>query len=250
MSFHGTPCWFELSSGDPAQSGSFYAGLLGWDLGEAQMEGFSYGLASRDGVMVAGLMQPDQPGPDGWLIYFAVDDCDASAAQVTALGGQVLMPPADIPGTGRFSVVTDPQGVRFGLLQPLDDGPGGAFDQQKEGHGNWNELATSDPQAALAFYTALLGWSPSARYDMPDLGAYQLLHHQGSDIGGIMPLPHPGARPAWLPYFGVNSITSAMEKVTGGGGRIVFGPSEVPGGALICNCEDPRGANFALVGPA
>ena len=47
-------------------------------------------------------------------MWFSVPDCDASAAQVTDLGGSVLMPPADMD-FGRGSVVADPQGAVFGI---------------------------------------------------------------------------------------------------------------------------------------
>ena len=37
------------------------------------------------------------------------------------------------------------------------------------------------------------------------------------------------------------------EKVNKGGGKILMGPHEVPGGSWIVQCVDPQGANFALV---
>ncbi len=54
--------------------------------------------------------------PAHWLVYFAVASCDETAERVTQLGGRVNMPPADIPGMGRFAVVADPQGVVFAVF--------------------------------------------------------------------------------------------------------------------------------------
>ena len=57
--------------------------------------------------------------PSVWMIYFAVTDCDGTASKTKALGGNVMFPPTDIPGIGRFSTLADPQGAVFAVLQPL-----------------------------------------------------------------------------------------------------------------------------------
>ena len=51
--------------------------------------------------------------PPVWMVYFGVDDCDASTAKVTETGGTVLVLPFDIGPIGRMSVVSDPQGGTF-----------------------------------------------------------------------------------------------------------------------------------------
>jgi predicted enzyme related to lactoylglutathione lyase len=159
--------------------------------------------------------------------------------------------PADIPGTGRFAVVGDPQGAGFGILQPEPmegGGAGPAFDQAKAGHGNWNELMSSDPGAALRFYSGLLGWQKSKSIDMGETGTYQLFAHDGTDIGGMMGLGNAPA-PAWLPYFGTTGVEEAIRRIEAGGGRLAHGPMEVPGGAFIAVAQDPQGAWFAVAGP-
>ncbi len=55
-----------------------------------------------------------------WTIWFTVADCDGSVAQVSELGGSVLMPPNDMP-FGRGAVVADPAGAVFGLAQVNPD---------------------------------------------------------------------------------------------------------------------------------
>lgn len=248
---HGAPCWYELSTGDAAASQGFYGPLLGWTFQDAGMPDFSYALAVSDGDMVAGLMEPDSPMPEFWLVYFAVDDCDAAATRVKSLGGAIHRGPEDIPGTGRFAIAADPQGAAFGLLQPLPGGAGGAFDQKKAGHGNWHELHSTDPEAGLAFYGALLGWMPGTAMPMGEMGNYQLFTHAGTDIGGMMRLMGPPeVPPHWLPYFGVPGVTAAKAAVEASGGKVLHGPVEVPGGAFIVMAQDPRGAGFAVVGPA
>ncbi|MBK4216248.1 VOC family protein [Paracoccus caeni] len=253
---HGRPVWYELATeaGQLGAAGDFYAQVLGWQVQDSGMEGFTYHLGTSNGDMVAGLMEKPAPMaqvPPNWMTYFGVDDVDQTVARITAAGGSVFREPADIPGTGRFAVVSDPQGVAFGLLAPLpmQEGQGGnAFHQQKVGHGNWTELMTSDPQAGFAFYADLLGWQAGDALDMGEMGTYQLFRHDGAEIGGVMGIGVSQV-PAWLPYFGVNGTNPAIERIKQAGGNLIHGPQEVPGGAWIAIATDPQGATFAVVGP-
>ncbi|MFC6673191.1 VOC family protein [Marinobacterium aestuariivivens] len=109
-----------------------------------------------------------------WMIYFSVDDADRFVADARAAGASVHREPADIPQTGRFALLADPQGAGFGVLQPdmstMSDADiaraeagEGAFNQNKAGHGHWNELMSSDPEAGFAFYSRLFGWTRGTR---------------------------------------------------------------------------------------
>ncbi len=54
--------------------------------------------------------------PSHWMAYVSVADVDATAAKVENLGGQIRVPPRDIPGVGRFCVITDPTGAWVSLM--------------------------------------------------------------------------------------------------------------------------------------
>ena len=250
MSNHGLPCWYELTSPDPTASAAFYSGLLGWTWADSGMPGMDYRLATKNAGNVAGMMKAEPGQPLGWTLYFAVTDCDVTAALATTLGAKVIVPPADIPGTGRFSIFLDPQGAAVGILQPLpmEDGSiGGAFDQQKDGHGNWHELLSPDPTAALAFYAKLFGWALSRSVEMgPDM-TYHIFNRDGLDIGGLFAA---GTTAMWKPYFGTASAKASIETLKSIGGTFVRGPDEVPGDAFTVQLTDPHGSALALVGPA
>ncbi len=247
MSAHGLPCWYELSARDPAVAKPFYTALLGWTWTSADMGTMIYHLSASEHGQVAGMMAADPGQPNAWAIYFAVDDCDAAAAQAIGLGAAQIVPPSDIPGTGRFAILIDPQGAAFALLQPLPGGTGGAFDMTKPGHGNWNELVTTDALTALAFYGALFGWTISSSVPMgPDM-TYHLIARGGVDIGGAFNAATP---PFWKPYFGVPSVAAAAAQIAGLGGQVMHGPDEVPGGAFTLQIADAEGIVLALTGPA
>ncbi|MCB2008128.1 MAG: VOC family protein, partial [Rhodoferax sp.] len=68
----------------------------------------------------AGAMQqaPESPMPSFWLPYIHVADCDAAGAKARELGAvRTILPPTDIPGIGRFTVIIDPLGAPIGLIK-------------------------------------------------------------------------------------------------------------------------------------
>ena len=115
-----TLCWNELATTDTTRAGAFYSGLLGWQPERQQYGPIDYTIFKQGERMNGGMMEiaPDWgPVPPHWLVYFAVDDCDATAAAAGRLGGSVQMPPSDIPGVGRFAMLKDPQGATFAIIK-------------------------------------------------------------------------------------------------------------------------------------
>ena len=261
MDFQGNPCWYELATNDLNGAEGFYRDILDWKIADSGMPGFDYRLANVGDAMVAGLMTlPAEVSdmPPGWMIYFAVNDCDRFCQEAAARGATIYREPADIPGTGRFAILADPQGAAFAILQPnmtpedraRAEAGEGAFDQRKAGHANWNELMTPDPEAGFAFYARLFGWTKGRAMDMGEMGTYQLIQRNGQDIGAIQPQGNAPV-PGWLPYFGVDgSVAAKADRIKAAGGKVHHGPAEVPGPAWIAIGQDPQGAAFAIVGPA
>jgi uncharacterized protein len=54
--------------------------------------------------------------PTHWLVYFAVDDVDASLAKAQELGATTILPPMQVDA-GRFSIISDPQGAVLSIIQ-------------------------------------------------------------------------------------------------------------------------------------
>jgi len=109
----GTFTWNELATTDLPGAQRFYQSVFGWGLDpEASNDGaaiFTLGDQVLCGAHTAG--EGEFPA---WSVWFSVDDCDASARQVTELGGSILMPPSDM-SFGRGAVVADPHGAVFGI---------------------------------------------------------------------------------------------------------------------------------------
>lgn len=114
----GSMVWNELLTNDVDKAKTFYASVFGW--GAKVHEAMQYTEFQNGDVSAAGMMAIRQefgPIPPNWVVYFGVDDCDATVAKTTDAGGACLMPPMDIPGVGRIAWLSDPQGAVFALLQ-------------------------------------------------------------------------------------------------------------------------------------
>ncbi len=246
--------WVDLSAGDLEGQTRFYEGLLGWTHEDMPYgDGLTYRMFKTDGHDVAGIypVSPEQAKmgqPSAWNTYIAADDIDAVAAKATELGGEVFMPPTDVPDTGRMAGIKDPTGAHFFLWKPLRTD--GTMEYGPVGTLGWSELDTRDPQKAIDFYTKLLGWkvesTPTATFQ------YWQVNVDGQGEGGIMPMPEmvPAEVPSyWLPYFTVADAKASTAKAGELGGSVMAGPMEVPGMLWFSVIADPQGATFAIMQP-
>lgn len=252
---HGDFIWYELLTTDADAAAAFYGKVLIWSVADSGMPGMDYRIINAGAHSVGGLMQITQEMANGgarptWLSYVAVDDVDACVTSIEHGGGRIMMPAMDIPDVGRMAMVTDPQGAPFYVMKPAStegESLAFAYDQPREGHCAWNELITSDQQAAWHFYTQRFGWLKDGEMSMGDLGSYDFIRH-GGVIGAMMKgMPEMGP-PHWNQYFRVADIDAAKAAIERNGGQVVHGPQEIPGGEYSLNAIDPQGAHFGLVG--
>jgi predicted enzyme related to lactoylglutathione lyase len=122
MGENGSFCWNELYTRDAARAKAFYTALFGWrpDAVTLPAPPYDYTAYMLGEIRVAGMMEiPSDwgPVPPHWLVYFAVDDCNAAEAKARGLGAQSVYPPSDLPGVGRLAILKDPQGAAFALFR-------------------------------------------------------------------------------------------------------------------------------------
>lgn len=118
----GAVVWHELNTSDIVAASSFYRTALSVET--APMEGAEgYYSLNAGGRVVGGMGALEHPGaPSHWLVYFAVDDPDATVDALVRAGGKALEPPYDMVA-GRMAVVRDPQGAVFAVLRPIPMNP-------------------------------------------------------------------------------------------------------------------------------
>ncbi len=245
---HGRFVWHELNSTDPKAGERFYRAITGW--GMLPFEAMpSYRMWTADGVPQGGLMLlPEQArkagAPSHWLTYVGVPEVDASVRLANSLGAKTLVPPQDIPGSGRFAVLADPQGALFAVHSSPQAMPPEA--PAKLGEFSWHELATTDAGAAWRFYEKLFGWKKMDSMQSP-MGLYEMFGRGSVMYGGIYTKPSASpAPPHWLAYIKVKSVDAASVQAKSLGAKILAGPMDIPGGDRIVMCIDPQGAAFAL----
>jgi uncharacterized protein len=119
----------------------------------------------------------------------------------------------------------------------------------KHGDFVWYEVMTTNPDAAEAFYGALLGWK-FRKSDTPGID-YRLGSMSGAEVVGMMALTPEmcagGARPTWIGYIAVDDIDAGLARLEAAGGARLMGPQHLPGVGHMAMVTDPQGAAFYLM---
>ncbi|MEU0838515.1 VOC family protein [Streptomyces sp. NPDC005962] len=247
----GTPCWIDLTAPDQQAALDFYSGLFGWsgEIGPAEFGGYT--VCTLKDHPVAGVMaaqaRDDQPAPPTvWTTYFCSTDAQATSEAISRNGGTVLMPVMDVMDLGRMMVAADPTGAVFGVWQAREFPGAGIVNES--GALIWNELNTSDREAASAFYAEALGIET---VPMEGAEGYFALTVNGRTVGGLQNIPAGApARtpPHWLAYFSVENTDRTVAKLSAEGGTVLKPPFDMVAGRMAL-VQDPQGAPFALIAP-
>ncbi len=245
----GRPLWYELMTTDMNAAEAFYRTVVGWRTSPFQQARHPYTTFNRSGdIPVAGVMaRPEEvKAPPFWAMYIGVPNVERAAARIKELRGTAHTDVLETP-VGRMQLMTDAQGAMFYIYQPANS------DERPEtspeiGEASWHELMTTDATGAMDFYQQVFGWKPSEALDMGPAGKYQMFNRPHGTIGGIMNKPPEMANvpPHWQIYFRVPDVDAAASRIESAGGKVLNGPTEVPGGDRILNAIDAQGATFGL----
>jgi len=121
----------------------------------------------------------------------------------------------------------------------------------------WNELSTTDSDAAVRFYTELLGWevrksdameSSEGAADAPPV-VYNEIVVGGEHVGGIYKMgPEYGGAPShWMSYVAVDDVDARAAKAAELGGSVCVPPTDIPNVGRFCVVNDPTGATISLI---
>lgn len=252
--------WFDVMSTDPAASRKFYEKLLGWQVNEMDMGGgFKYLMLIADGVPFGGIVPLEKSHgiPSHWVSYISTDDVDAFCKKAAGLGGQVCVPPTDIPNVGRFAVVSDPTG---GTFSPFKGAQPDTDIDKRRNVVCWNELMSADRAKAASFYGKMFGWGVTDNPMNVDGNKfiYSIFSHKtpkgAPDMtkmeAGCMDLTPDmrkmGVPSHWLNYFFVPDVDARTRKAAGLGANIHVQPMDIPGIGRFSVVQEPAGAVFAL----
>jgi len=235
--------WHELMTPDSAASQAFYAKVLGWKT-QAWEQDPSYSMfAAASGPLGATVAESTQA--PHWIAYIGTADIEEAVRQAQQLGANVIKDVTLIDTGGRYALLADPQGAKFGVY--ASDAPAQKEKAPQRGEFSWHELAAADAAAALDFYGQVFGWELIDKHDMGPMGFYYIFGRNGVPLGGAFDrtADMPGG-PAWVGYVRVKDLDKAIQKVKSSGGTLLMGPMEVPGGDWIAQFADPHGALFSV----
>lgn len=238
--------WHDLMTTDADKSKAFYTALFDWQIDERPMPGgFTYNMITVGPGPIGGIVEEKNIPMSHWMPYVAVEDVDQAAAKCKSLGGSVCVPPTDIPDTGRFAVVGDPQGAYFSIYKGNPESQGVDPDLPVPGRVCWNECLTDDDEKAQQFYTAMFGWQDDPK-DMGPMGTYHCQVLGDKQAGGLMKNPQNGAPSCWLVYFLVEDLAAATDKAKKLGANAMMESMPIPDVGAFSMLADPAGAVFAL----
>jgi uncharacterized protein len=234
--------WHEQVSSDPAQAQRFYTELFGWGTevykpGEVDYTMISSGEQSHGAYAKAMEGAP----PPHWLGHVRVESLDETTDKATNAGGKRVAGPFEMGEVGRLAIISDPQGAFVSLYEPAGEGP------VPEGIFVWDELATTDLDAAQRFYEDVFGWTTN---DMgAEYGGYRIFNRGETGLAGLMGLQDDSVPPHWKPYVAVTDPDGTTAKATQLGGSVLLEPMDVPQVGRIAVLRDPQGAVFGIIRP-
>ena len=243
-SLPGKFVWFEHVSRDAKKAQAFYGEVLGWRVEPFPMGADAYEMIHSGDTMIGGYASTKSGQSAHWVAYVSVEDVDAAAKAAVANGGKVVEAPSDIPGVGRWARIADPQGAEICPFKnttgdpPDETAPAGRF--------FWNELHTTDPESAVAFYEKVFGFTRQTM-DMGPAGNYYILAKDGVSRAGVTGHLPAGTPPHWLPYVEVDDPDATIARAKKLGAKISMAPEDIPGVGRFGVFEDPTGAVLAVM---
>jgi predicted enzyme related to lactoylglutathione lyase len=184
--------------------------------------------------------------PPFWGAYINCTNVDETTKKAAANGAKVVKEPFDVMDVGRMSVITDPTGAAVSLWQGKKHI--GAGVRNETGAMCWNELLTSNVDAAGKFYISTFGYKADAM-DMGPMGTYTIFKNGDTQIAGMMALTPDmkGVPSNWLTYFAVADCDASTKRIGELGGKVLMAAHDIPNVGRFAVCQDPQGAVFAVI---
>lgn len=115
------------------------------------------------------------------------------------------------------------------------------------GRFGWNELLTTDVEAAKRFYGDVFGWESETKGIAPGWD-YTLFKKGDNMVGGLFGITAEMGplQPHWLSYVMSADIEADLAKAKAAGGTVLKEAFEVPNTGTLAIIRDPQGAVFAL----
>lgn len=238
--------WFEHLSHDAKEAQEFYREVLGWTARSFPMGESAYDMIYAGDKMVGGYWTSGDEEPAHWMSFVSVEDVDEAVKRALEGGGKVIAAPHEVPKIARRAVIADPQGAVLSLFRRYEDDPPDAY--AKQGEFFWNELRTTDPEKAVAFYEQVVGFNHES-VDATDGEKYHVLSLGGVGRCGVSGRLDKGRAPHWMPFVYADDPDRTIASARKLGGLILVEATDIPGIGRFGVLGDPTGAVLAVMKP-
>ncbi|MBI4956197.1 MAG: VOC family protein [Myxococcales bacterium] len=120
-----------------------------------------------------------------------------------------------------------------------------------DGNFVWYEHLATDPKAAIAFYSEVVGWKTQPFGEGSD---YLMWVGTEGPLGGVMKLPDEaakmGAPPHWMANVQVADVDATLALVKKLGGKVYKEPEDIPTVGRFAVIADPQGAVLSVFRPS
>jgi predicted enzyme related to lactoylglutathione lyase len=107
---------FEFMTDDPEKTKAYYGKVFSWEFDDKTMPGYTLirtGLKPGGGV----IKRPESCPHPVLNCYFEVESIMATIDKAESAGGKVIVPKTEIPDTGWYAMIADPDGICVGLYE-------------------------------------------------------------------------------------------------------------------------------------
>lgn len=228
----------EIRVRDFNEAMRFYGNAFSWGIYPSSP---AYALIDP-GQMPIGSMLQDIRLPLGVCPLVLVTDCAATANRARELGGKIVIPRSEVPGSGAYTAALDPWGNELCFWEPFTS------DRPRPAHAAVNpfvfmEIATPNLAKAKAYYGELLGW----RFvDSPTVPSFALVEGCGF-ARGVGLLGGDAAASGIITYIEVADLAERQPAIEQHGGKVVVPPMDFPGGGRAMIVADPSGNRLGVV---
>ncbi len=238
--------WADLVTDDALVAQKFYTALLGWKFYD--YGGYLVGM-NNDRPLCGMFQRPrpkDQSAKPRWFGYISVSNVERAKKAVVQAGGKVLAEPKTMAKRGEQAVFADPEGAMFGVVKSSSGDPEDFL--ADPGDWIWIQLLSRDGRKAAEFYRAVGGYEIVENTKPNKLSDY-VLTSEGYARATVRTLrtDEGKARPSWLPFVRVQSVSESVAKAKQLGGKVLIEPKPELFDGTVAVIADPTGGAIGIL---
>jgi uncharacterized protein len=109
---------WQILSKDPESATRFYTSVFGWTVNSDNALGYRELRSDRAEGINGGIWPCPPEGKPMVQLFIDIPDIEGTIRTATSLGAEVIIPPQELPAGERMAILSDPEGISFGLVQP------------------------------------------------------------------------------------------------------------------------------------